>query len=306
MENSPEKRDDSVITECPVDKVADDSAYSQENDQNSVKYSVTSSGVVKDEKASCSPRSPNQTVPDFHLKREISNLSLSNYLKAVPTRGSQEQDSLTSSRSNLMPKISYTKRSRALPTFYIVNNSLHQVNHAGFNSPRTNTSQVYGGYFPTTTIFSEMNRKCFTQRSMMMIKCKDSWEEREVQAPRKSFQTLRFGFWRPVTYPESHSHEKVWNDRQELKTLWNLTRVYCTYLLQDINFRGWVESVIDNYFALWCMEWKWDRVKRLRMCERWNGLESQKLGLTGIWNSWSFSPKTLSPFNSEWFGYCEI
>ena len=51
MENSPEKRDDSVITECPVDKVADDSAYSQENDQNSVKYSVTSSGVVKDEKA---------------------------------------------------------------------------------------------------------------------------------------------------------------------------------------------------------------------------------------------------------------
>ena len=77
MENSPEKRDDSVITECPVDKVADDSAYSQENDQNSVKYSVTSSGVVKDEKASCSPRSPNQTVPDFHLKREISNLSLS-------------------------------------------------------------------------------------------------------------------------------------------------------------------------------------------------------------------------------------
>ena len=49
-----------------------------------------------------------------------------------------------------MPKISYTKRSRALPTFYMVNNSLHQVNHTGFNSPRANTSQVYGGYFPTT------------------------------------------------------------------------------------------------------------------------------------------------------------
>ena len=49
-----------------------------------------------------------------------------------------------------MPKISYTKRSRALPTFYMVNNSMHQVNHAGFNSPRANTSQVYGGYFPTT------------------------------------------------------------------------------------------------------------------------------------------------------------
>ena len=148
--NSLEKLDDSVITECPVDKVADGSAYSQENDQNSVKYSVTSSGVVKDEKASCSPRSAKQTVPDFHLKREISNLSLSNYLKAVPTRSSQEQDSLTSPRSNLMPKISYTKRSRALPTFYMVNNSLHQVNHTGFNSSRANTSQVYGGYFPTT------------------------------------------------------------------------------------------------------------------------------------------------------------
>ena len=45
--NSPEKLDDSVITECPVDKVADGSAYSQENGRNSVKYSVTSSGVVK-------------------------------------------------------------------------------------------------------------------------------------------------------------------------------------------------------------------------------------------------------------------
>lgn len=148
--NSLEKLDDSVIKECLVDKVADGSAYSQENDQNSVKYSVASSGVVKDEKASCSPRSAKQTVPDFHLKREISNLSLSNYLKAVPTRSSQEQDNLTSPRSNLMPKISYTKRSRALPTFYMVNNSLHQVNHTGFNSPRANTSQVYGGYFPTT------------------------------------------------------------------------------------------------------------------------------------------------------------
>ena len=148
--NSPEKLDNSVITECPVDKVADGSAYSQENGQNSVKYSVTSSGVVKDEKASCIPRSAKQTLPDFHLKGEISNLSLSNHLKPVPTRSSQEQDSLPSPKSNLMPKISYTKRSRALPTFYMVNNSLHQVNHTGFNSPRANTSQVYGGYFPTT------------------------------------------------------------------------------------------------------------------------------------------------------------
>ena len=148
--NSPEKLDNSVITECPVDKVADGSAYSQENGQNSVKYSVTSSGVVKDEKASCIPRSAKQTLPDFHLKGEISNLSLSNHLKPVPTRSSQEQDSLPSPKSNLMPKISYTKRSRALPTFYMVNNSMHQVNHAGFNSPRVNTSQVYGGYFPTT------------------------------------------------------------------------------------------------------------------------------------------------------------
>ena len=76
--------------------VSDCDDLSLVSDQNSVKYSVTSSGVVKDEKASCSPRSPKQTVPDFHLKREISNLSLSNYLKAVPTPSSQEQDSLPS------------------------------------------------------------------------------------------------------------------------------------------------------------------------------------------------------------------
>lgn len=146
--NSSEKLDDSVITACSVDKVTDSSACTEENGQNSVKHSLPIS--ANDEKSPCSPRSPKQTAPDFHLKREISNLSLSNYLKAVPTRSSHDQDSLTSPKSNLTPKMSYTKRSRALPTFYMVNNSLHQINPAGFSSPRTNTSQVYGGYFPTT------------------------------------------------------------------------------------------------------------------------------------------------------------
>ena len=92
-----------------------------------------------------------QGLPDFHLKREISNLSLSNYLRAIPTRGAKEQISPTSPRSSAMvPKMSYTNRSRALPTFYMVNNSLHQVHQSGCNPQRLNGSYVYGGYFPTT------------------------------------------------------------------------------------------------------------------------------------------------------------
>ena len=92
-----------------------------------------------------------QGLPDFHLKREISNLSLSNYLRAVPTRGAKEQISPTSPRpSAMVPKMSYTNRSRALPTFYMVNNSLHQVHQSGCNPQRLNGSHVYGGYVPTT------------------------------------------------------------------------------------------------------------------------------------------------------------
>lgn len=92
-----------------------------------------------------------QGLPDFHLKREISNLSLSNYLRAVPTRGAKEQPSLTSPRSSaVVPKMSYTNRSRALPTFYMVNNSVHQGHQSGCNPQRLSGSHVYGGYFPTT------------------------------------------------------------------------------------------------------------------------------------------------------------
>ena len=92
-----------------------------------------------------------QGLPDFHLKREISNLSLSNYLRAVPTRGAKEQTSPTSPKSSAMvPKMSYTRRSRALPTFCMVNNSLHQGHQSSYNPQRLNGSQVYGGYFPTT------------------------------------------------------------------------------------------------------------------------------------------------------------
>lgn len=92
-----------------------------------------------------------QDLPDFHLKREISNLSLSNYLRAVPTRGAKEQTSPTSPRTTAMvPKMSYTNRSRALPTFCLVNNSLHQGHQSGYHPQRLNGSRVYGGYFPTT------------------------------------------------------------------------------------------------------------------------------------------------------------
>lgn len=87
-----------------------------------------------------------QGLPDFQLKREISNLSLSNYLRAVPTRGAKEQTSPSAPRSSAMvPKMSYTNRSRALPAFYMVNNY-----QSGYNPQRVNGSHVYGGYFPTT------------------------------------------------------------------------------------------------------------------------------------------------------------
>lgn len=115
-----------------------------EDDDGNAKHQVTITSSVGHRKPF------RQGVPDFHLKREISNLSLSNYLRAVPTRGSKEQKRLASChQSAVMPKMSYTKRSRALPTFYMVNNSLHHVHHSGFNQ-RMNGSHIYGGYFPTT------------------------------------------------------------------------------------------------------------------------------------------------------------
>lgn len=111
---------------------------------NGVKREIPPSvSAVHDEK------SPRKGVPDFHLKREISNLSLSNYLRAVPTPRSREHIRLASTQSTLVPKMSYTKRSRALPTFYMVNNSLHHVHHSEVNQ-RMIGSQVYGGYYPST------------------------------------------------------------------------------------------------------------------------------------------------------------
>lgn len=115
-------------------------------------HSVTHpSGEMGSEKSPGRSGPVRQGLPDFHLKREISNLSLSNYLRAVPTRGAKEQINPTSPRSSaIVPKMSYTNRSRALPTFYMVNNSLHQVHQSGYNPQRFNGSHVYGGYFPTT------------------------------------------------------------------------------------------------------------------------------------------------------------
>lgn len=134
-------------------RVENDTGNEKHSDEHSVKHPATTSGVhvMGHEKSPVSSGSMRQSMPDFHLKREISNLSLSNYLRAVPTHGSKEQNSSISPRSVMVPKMSYTKRSRALPTFYMVNNSLHQVHQSGFNpSQRMNGSQVYGGYFPTT------------------------------------------------------------------------------------------------------------------------------------------------------------
>lgn len=121
--------------------------YREKDSGHSVKHPTT---ITSAEKSPVSSSSVRQSLPDFHLKREISNLSLSNYLRAVPTRGTKAQNSPTSPRSSAMvPKMSYTNRSRALPTFYMVNNSLHQMQQSGFNPQKLNASHVYGGYFPT-------------------------------------------------------------------------------------------------------------------------------------------------------------
>ena len=121
--------------------------YGEKDSGRSVKHPTTGE-IASGEKLSVGSGSVRRTQPDFHLKREISNLSLSNYLRAVPTRGTKEQNSPTSPRSSAMvPKMSYTNRSRALPTFYMVNNSLHQ---SDFNPQKLNNSHVYGGYFPAT------------------------------------------------------------------------------------------------------------------------------------------------------------
>ena len=116
-----------------------------DQNDNTVKHSVPAPDAMGLEK------SLKRGVPDFHLKREISNLSLSNYLRAVPSRGPKEQNRLTPPQSGrrMMPKMSYTKRSPALSTFYMVNNSLHHIHHSGLNQG-TNGSQGYGGYYPST------------------------------------------------------------------------------------------------------------------------------------------------------------
>ena len=140
----------------PPEEIENNSSVKDDNLENSVEkdsgHSVSHpEGEMGSEKSSGSSSAVRQGLPDFHLKREISNLSLSNYLRAVPTRGAKEQTNPTSPRSSAMvPKMSYTNRSRALPTFYLANNSLHQVHQSGYNLQRLNGTHVYGGYFPTT------------------------------------------------------------------------------------------------------------------------------------------------------------
>lgn len=88
---------------------------------------------------------------DLFVKREISNISLSNYLRAVPTRVSKEPVQATSSQSYTKPKISYTKRSQALSTLYMVNNTLHHPHHTAKASQKMTASQLSGGYIPNAS-----------------------------------------------------------------------------------------------------------------------------------------------------------
>lgn len=88
---------------------------------------------------------------DLFVKREISNISLSNYLRAVPTRVSKETVQATSSQSYTKPKISYTKRSQSLSTLYMVNNTLHRPHHTAKASQKITASQLSGGYIPNTS-----------------------------------------------------------------------------------------------------------------------------------------------------------
>ena len=142
----------------PPEELENNSGVKDDGLENVFKEEDSERSVTHPSDEKCREKSPDmsfstgrQGLPDFHLKREISNLSLSNYLKAVPTPGAKEQTSPTSPRSSAMvPKMSYTNRSRALPTFCMVNTSLHQGHLSGYNPQRLNGSHVYGGYFPTT------------------------------------------------------------------------------------------------------------------------------------------------------------
>lgn len=84
---------------------------------------------------------------NLFVKREISNISLSNYLRAVPTRVSKEPVQVTSSQSYTKPKISYTKRSQALSTLYMVNNT----HHAAKASQKMTASQLSRRCIPNTS-----------------------------------------------------------------------------------------------------------------------------------------------------------
>lgn len=145
----------------------------------------------------------------------------------------------------------------------MVNNSMHQVNHAGFNSPRTNTSQVYGGYFPTTgrneskVFYAEISTSSEKNSSPSGDdKMQGFLRRTRSTSPKKVLSNSHIPFLK-TNYLSRKSLSRKSAERSpraQNSLKWNLTGVYCTYLLQDTNFRGWVESVIDNYFALWCGE----------------------------------------------------
>lgn len=63
--------------------------------------------------------------------REISNASLSNYLKAIPTDLPQNSTRtvLYKTSATDVPRLSYTQRTKVQPSFYMMNNSLHHVTH---------------------------------------------------------------------------------------------------------------------------------------------------------------------------------
>lgn len=138
--------DGELVSATENHHVEDNMIIFDEND-NMGRSSTPETNAVGKEKA------VKRGTATFVLKREISNLSLNNYLRAIPTQASKEQNPETSLKSFVNPKMSYTKRSQALPMFYMMNNnnySMHRIHCGGQSSQRANASQIYGGYYSHT------------------------------------------------------------------------------------------------------------------------------------------------------------
>ena len=101
--------------------------------------------VVSNERVRVHPGAPKQTLLDFHLKREISSISLSNYLRTIPSQlPKNPSSSLRASKSSSSPKLAYTQRSKGIPAFCFLDSSVHLATRSTGHAHR-----IYGGYFPS-------------------------------------------------------------------------------------------------------------------------------------------------------------